>query len=312
MKMNSDRWLLQRVDDDECEITSVGGLPHSVAANDADTHVDWNLFPVKEMLKRGWLSVEQSAIDELGAVSDFFCGVPDWQKLSPLYRKTQIRSGKQIDPYSLAAWTARIVLDARRISPPCAFEHEALDLSAMREIAKLSVSESWPTQVRDRLLSFGVVLVVEPHLPGTYLDGAAIVVRNNFAVIGLTVRYDRIDNFWFCLMHELAHLALHVGIQSEAHFFDDFDDEGGDLADPREREADELAGEALIPREAWASSPASLLPSKEAAMHLARELGVHPAIVAGRIRHERHYAFLSQLVGQDEVRNRFPEVRWSL
>ena len=33
---------------------------------------------------------------------------------------------------------------------------------------------------------------------------------NGAPVAALTLRYDRLDNFWFTLLHELAHIALHM------------------------------------------------------------------------------------------------------
>ncbi len=67
-------------------------------------------------------------------------------------------------------------------------------------------------------------------------------------VIGMTLRYDRLDNFWFVLLHELGHIFLHLfnGLR-----FDFFDEEDGSEADQIEREADKFALDTLIPPEAW-------------------------------------------------------------
>ena len=132
-------------------------------------------------------------------------------------------------------------------------------------------------------------------------------------VIGLSLRHDRIDNFWFCLMHELAHLSLHLEKPTgdePIRFYDDLDVD--DQGDPREEEADKLAGEALIPEEEWKNSPASNLRTPQAAQHLARKLRIHPAIVAGRIRHAyKSYRRLNNLVGSGQVRRLFPEATWA-
>ena len=56
-----------------------------------------------------------------------------------------------------------------------------------------------------------IALEYVPHLPRTHLDGAALKSHEGRPVIGLTLRYDRIDNFWFTLLHELAHVGLHLG-----------------------------------------------------------------------------------------------------
>ena len=136
----------------------------------------------------------------------------------------------------------------------------------------------------------------------------ALIDRKFGPVIGLTLRYDRVDNFWFSLMHELAHLALHSDNESNL-FYDDLNVETED--DPREKEADALAAEAFIPYDDWIKSPASRLRLSEAAEHLAKHLHIHPAIVAGRMRHEfKAHMILKNLVGYRQVRRLFPEVSW--
>ena len=131
----------------------------------------------------------------------------------------------------------------------------------------------------------------------------------NRPVIGLTLRHDRIDNFWFCLMHELAHVSLHLS-ESNTEFYDDLEVEAHE--DPREQQADDLAMEALIPSGVWLESPASELRTPEAVEDLASQLGIHPAIVAGRIRYEsKSYRILSQLIGYKQVRPCFPEIDWN-
>ena len=85
-----------------------------------------------------------------------------------------------------------------------------------------------------------------------------------------------------------------------------FDDFGLDSADHKEEAADNMANESLIPTDVWISSEVRTNPSPMAVIGLAHELGIHPAIVAGRARHERQdYRRLSQLVGSGAVRHLF-------
>jgi len=108
-------------------------------------------------------------------------------------------------------------------------------------------------------------------------------------------------------MHELAHVALSHNDEDGIYYDDLETDAEGD----RELAADQLAGEALIPSDEWKKSPASHLRSPEAAEHLAKRLEIHPAIVAGRMRHEfKAYRLLNKLVGHGQVRRLFPEVKW--
>jgi HTH-type transcriptional regulator/antitoxin HigA len=213
-----------------------------------------------------------------------------------------------MDDYALAAWSTR-VLSRASVNPPVdKYKPGILTNDFLRKVAQLSVSDIGPLLGRDFLKEHGIQLIVERHLPRTYLDGAVIMTDKLRPVIGLTLRYDRIDNFWFTLMHELAHLALHLDSESDI-FYDDLDIEAED--DRLEREANHLAGEALIPRDAWENSPARYLRSPQAAEHLAKQLNIHPAIVAGRMQHEfKAYQLLRNLVGNREVRRLFPETNW--
>jgi len=125
-------------------------------------------------------------------------------------------------------------------------------------------------------------------------------------VIGLTLRYDRIDNFWFCLLHELAHVGRHIDNNEGEVFVDDFNlrKGEGERENPREAQADEWAEEALIPRAVWETSAVRDHPTVMAVTNLATRLQIHPAIVAGRIRYEReNYRLLAQFVGTGEIRN---------
>ena len=125
---------------------------------------------------------------------------------------------------------------------------------------------------------------------------------------GLTLRYDRIDNFWFCLLHELAHLGRHMDTNVGNAFVDDQTLRGmeGRWEDPKEAQADEWAEEALVPRAAWEASSARKRPTPMAVRNLARALQIHPAIIAGKVRYEqKNYRLLSQFVGTGEVRRQF-------
>ena len=117
-------------------------------------------------------------------------------------------------------------------------------------------------------------------------------------IIGLTLRFDRLDNFWFTLLHEVAHIWKHVG--NGETFIDDLENSSEDR---REIEANRLAREAFIPRSIWKRSDAYISPSIETIDRLSRELKIHPSIVAGRLRKElNNYQIFGDLVGQSGVR----------
>jgi HTH-type transcriptional regulator/antitoxin HigA len=282
------------------------GIPASVliqepAPGDEREKPDWNRFPTKEMLHRGW-------IESLSEVEKFFSQLPQPALSGVLFRTSEhIRSARAMDGYALKAWIARIMIQSDRKALP-RYRFGSVTLGFMTELAKQSSLEHGPIAAQNYLAARGISLVIEPHLPQTYLDGAALLVFAQRPVIGMTLRYDRLDNFWFTLLHELAHISLHSGEQCD--FIDDLDVDA--KTDPKERAADELAGEALIPEKEWERSPASKLRSPQAAEHLAKRLGIHPAIVAGRMRHAwKAYRLLNHLVGHKQVRKEFPGIEWS-
>ena len=113
---------------------------------------------------------------------------------------------------------------------------------------------------------------------------------------------------WIPDVHELAHVGRHMNDDGEEVFVDDLTLRrlDGGRQDPREAEADEWAEEALVPRAAWEASDVRDRPTPMAVLNLAQATGVHPAIVAGRVRYETgNYRLLSQFVGTGEVRRQF-------
>jgi HTH-type transcriptional regulator/antitoxin HigA len=280
------------------------GIPAEIliqdASDDSKSLVDWTRFPTKELASRSWFAGEsaQEVAASIVRVLDDFGG----EGLSLAARSsTHVRSGREMDRYALLAWAAWAVSRAEADPPTGSFDPSTIDEAFLLSIARLSASDSGPLDAQAALSKNGIALLVVEHLPKTYLDGALIVGK--FPVIALTLRNDRIDSFWFTLMHELSHLLQYVASDGPRSYFDDLDVES---SEDFEQAADALAGETLIPEAEWIASPASKLRSPEAAQHLATRLGIHPAIVAGRIRHSSgDYRKLSRMVGQGQVRRLF-------
>ena len=276
--------------------------------------IDPARFPLKEMAKRNWfpelteLPDPSDLLDRAGELIKTLlkkAGGPQAAAL-PLYRKNgHRRLNAKTDPYALKAWCWRVLALANESPPQARYQPGTVTEPFMRQVAQLSVHEDGPRRARQRLAEHGIALVIERHLPRTHLDGAAICLLDGRPVIGLTLRYDRIDNFWFSLMHELAHVSLHLDCNENELFIDDLSLTG---EDPLEKQADTLAQNALIPPKLWHDNPVRQRATILAVYTFARELNVHPAIIAGRIRHDRaNYRLLSQLVGSGQVRRQFED-----
>jgi HTH-type transcriptional regulator/antitoxin HigA len=199
----------------------------------------------------------------------------------------------------LAAWRARVIQRAELEAATIHNTFEPFDITWLPSLVSLSSRENGPRQAMSLLRSRGINIIVESQIAGLRLDGAAFRIRE-MPVIGMTIRHDRIDNFWFTLLHELAHVFLHQQSGLATGFFDDLDKVEPDEV---EMEANEFAGSLLISTERWKMSPARISKSPRAVEEFAKQLGIHPAIVFGRIRNERNdYSIFSDRVGLGQVR----------
>lgn len=284
-----------------------GGELHSALEG-----TDWRRFPLAEMAKRGWIEKRRNFASHAEEIMrDLIRRAGGEYVLPAFFRKNaQARVSAKTDPYSLKAWCWEVLARANAHWLLVGFKPDTVDLSFLRKVAMLSWSQDGPRLAQEFLANHGIHLVCLERLPRTHLDGAALQLADGTPVIGLTLRYDRLDNFWFCLLHELAHIGRHMSATSNEAFVDDLSLRAVQSARrvPRETEADEWAEHGLIPEDIWNTSKVKDNPTPLAVMELAQRLGIHPAIIAGRIRYEtRNFRLLSHFVGTGMLRKQFFE-----
>jgi HTH-type transcriptional regulator/antitoxin HigA len=265
------------------------------------------------MKKRGYFgSVSLKKFDAVEALKRFFSSTGDLSQITGMLRKSNYRSFPLTDKHALSAWAVRVLQKANKIKISRKYKHGIINPEFMQELSKLSAKENGPILAQEYLINKGIILVVEPHLSKTRLDGATIFIHKDHPIIGLTLRHDRLDNFWFTLMHEISHIVLHYN-KDISLFYDELENIKGFDIGIMEKEADELASESLVPAGKWEISPAKLVPSSLAATSLAKELGVHVAIIAGKIRYEgKKWHYLNDIIGKEKVSKYFPKENWSV
>lgn len=218
---------------------------------------------------------------------------------SPALLRTGLNIEDQPDDLLLLAWKSRITKRAESIIEKSIGIYKRHDISWLVELVRLSTAEDAPALAQKFLEEIGIVLIAEPQIPGLKLDGAAFLVAG-IPVIGLTVRRDTLDNFWFTLLHEIAHVILHFRTGLQAGFFDDTDIT---TLEDVEQEANVFASNVLIPDEIWEHSPARIAKSPHVIEKFARQIKIHPAIVFGRVQRERgDYSAYSNNIGRGRVR----------
>jgi len=276
------------------------------------SNLDIDKFPLSEMIKRGWLGSlpKHASRDTVElAVNQFLTRASGTQPVSALYRSGLKLSGvSDSGMHSCFAWLARVSVVAKEVLDVPTYRASTLNAELLSTIAKLSSDRDGPVKAIELLRSIGVIVVVEPGLPKSHIDGAAFLANNRTPIIGLTLRYDRVDHFWFTLLHELGHVWLHLSENGSA-YVDNFSNT--DVTEKPEKEANRVARDAFIPISTWKRSPASISPTKESLISLASKHEIHPAILAGRFQFESgNFQRFRNLLGQGEIRKHFPKLRF--
>jgi HTH-type transcriptional regulator / antitoxin HigA len=262
----------------------------------------------KEMVRRKWFQLQtaKDKVSERGEALYEFLFTRRTRTDRPafaMFKGRRLSTQRDLfEEISTMAWIAHVADTAQLQPNKVPFDASSIDQKFVRHLARLSVSEDGPRQALDALRGKGINVVIEGALPGMSIDGASFHAQGIGPVLAMTLRHDRLDNFWFTLLHELGHLAMHLFEPSESVFVDAIEDGQADDQEA-EAEADAFAKDALVPRDTWLRSDARRLGNERSVISLANQLGIHPAIVAGRIRYERkEFRIFSDLVGIGAVR----------
>lgn len=237
-------------------------------------------FPYAEMAKLGWVEPTRSAVEKAENLLSFF-GVASL-KLLDRQPAAIFRVGTCREPSdcALIAWLRAGQLAAYEIQTG-AFDARALR-ALLPELRGMTVQRPRAVvpRLQELLAERGVAFAVIPHLPKTAAQGATHWLGPNKVVLQLSVRYKWADVFWFSLFHELGHLLLH----GKREVFVNRTDREHTGA---EAEADRFAADTLIPPAEYERLVAARPIRGMAVRSFAREIGVHPGIVVGRLQHDR-------------------------
>ncbi len=160
-------------------------------------------LPINEMVSRGWISVSstKNIPETVAAIGNFF-GTDktlDVELISYAARKTNVHEA--ISPLQLA-WLYRVVAIAQQMVVTRPFvKSKAKDLIA--QLKSLLIAPQEARKVPKLFAEFGIRLVFVEALKNSKIDGVCTWLNDSSPVIGLSLRFDRLDNFWFVLRHEL-------------------------------------------------------------------------------------------------------------
>lgn len=258
----------------------------SQEVSNLEASADWiDKMPLTDLRKRGFISATKRdrarLLHELLAffgVASISAWETSWDEPAVAFLRS---SAYTVDSVAVATWLrlGEIAAQPMQQEPFDRAKLKAM-LPELRAMTTQNADVFYPRLV-GRLATAGVCLVLVRDIPGTRASGASRFLSPTRAVIQLSNRGRRNDQFWFALFHEIGHLLLH----SKKETFMRFDDtKASGVGSAVEQEANKFAGELLIPADAEVELLAIKTPAD--AMRLADRLGIAPGIVAGRYQRE--------------------------
>lgn len=248
-------------------------------------------YPLREMLKREWIQPrEQWTPGELeDAVAGFF-GKSSLEEVPHISHAAKRTPVDHIPPAQLA-WLFRVRQIAEEMPTPSyskTYLADAIDLMKEYRANREDIRHV------PRLLSeAGVRLVLVEGLPGSKIDGVCLWLNDSLPVIGMSLRFDRIDNFWFVLIHECTHVLHGHG---RAVPIVDSNLESASSADSEEEQlANSFAAEFCVPQARMNSFYLRKNPffSEKDVLAFSKIIQVHPGMVVGQLQKRiNRYNFL--------------------
>jgi HTH-type transcriptional regulator/antitoxin HigA len=238
-------------------------------------------YPYAAMAKLGWVAQVSRPVDRAMALREFF-GVSSLENVPLAHGQADGRARRrEASAEALAAWLRQGErLGSSAATSPFSDAKLRSALGKIRSLTRLRPEESVPV-VKARLAECGVAWVLMAQLPRTGAQGATRWLSPERALVQMSLRYHREDTFWFSLFHALGHVLLHP--RRKAIFIEDL----GDSTDTSETEADEFAGDVLIPRADYAAFVTHEdWRTKGGVLSFARSEYISPSIVVARLQHD--------------------------
>ncbi len=280
-------------------------------AKDADNVISrrsklYQIAPINEMIKRHWLEVSDNIVVFEKRVMRFF-GINDLgDPIEFPYAPSPRKSGNQELTISQKAWLFRAKQLAKAIhAKPFTATTFNNGLARLKNIFH-SVEEI--RHVPKILADSGIRFLILEHLSQTKIDGVTFWLDRKSPVIVLSIRYDRIDWFWYTLSHELGHVKRQDGLTYAMRL--DTDLVGENLKFLRskheaEKQADLFATTFLINPTELKDFIARVSPlyGKQKILNFAKRIGVHPGIVVGQLQFQQEIPWSSYRQMLDKIKH---------
>lgn len=271
----------------------------------------YNYLPINELLKKGWLK-PYSNINDLNKQLRSFWGLPkdkplDFSSLKLTninieYRKSEAYK-ENSNEINAKAWY-QMALNHSNMLKVDSYDKEGLK-GLMFKLHAYTVMQDGISKFLNDLGKVGVKFVFLSHLSKTYLDGAAFLSKTN-PVVTLTGRYDRVDNFWFTLAHEISHVILHLPKDTKRDLVF-MDDTNSGLNSKKEHEANRMAEKVLLQNRILEFFEEYIgYITEEKVGEFSSIYKIHPSIVVGILAFNQKVSYSTLHRFKESVRDKIP------
>ena len=244
--------------------------------------------PVNEMIKRGWIESSQDAEVLRSRLEAFFEKRLDELESEPCAARQGTDYYEAQTP-AQRAWIRRVRILANAVqAAPFTSSSVGTAIERLRPL----MSHAEETRHVPRIMAeCGIRFLIVEHLPQTRIDGLCLWLDEKCPVVALSVRYDRLDYFWFTVLHELGHVQKHDGLATILSPDVDLVGDKATMTNIKpeiEQAADRFASEHMIKESEMDNFIMRVKPlfSKVKIQGFALRQGVHPALVIGQLQHK--------------------------
>jgi addiction module HigA family antidote len=252
------------------------------------------LFPITDMIKKGWLPSKTTLEEKTSALLTFF-SISNHTAWEDYYFNQQLKVAFRIslahtkEPFAISAWLRKGELQAAELPTKPYNEKSFKDaLPAIKSIMAKH-PDNFFKQLQSLCLEAGVKVVHTPCINKAPINGSTRWLHDT-PLIQVTGRYKRNDIFWFTFFHEAGHILLHG---KKDIFLENID--YSDKDNHKEKEADLFAIKWTLSKQEEEEILQSSNITEEDIIQFANKFNTHPAIIIGRLQHE---GFVSYAFGQ--------------
>lgn len=252
----------------------------------------YTIFPVREMIRRRWIEATDN-IDVLEHQFLKFFAINSLDAIPSLTHSAKKSRANDEVTMAQLAWLFR----AKKIATEQVLNKYKKD-SLVKVLPRIHALLTAPEEVRHVawiLSECGVRFVLVEALPSSKIDGACFWLNDEQPVIAMSLRLDRIDNFWFVLRHEIEHVLQEHGRDKGFILDQDIESQSAERIEQEEQVANQAAAEFCVPQGELNGFIARVKPyfSEERICRFAQRLGIHPGLVVGQLQRKlERYDFL--------------------